>query len=373
MERSDIKLNHKLNLSDHIACHDEAANTGRVWSGVLLNENDIEAAKCSFPIQDDVSYNKTTECMIKDIQNKNNILCPAGYFITSYSPEKNKAVCCKLTDGQVNVVSETACSTKFGKEDDFDFTCPDKTYLTSVNITATTRQYKCCPGKKVGSKNGGRDLKNICDDLGIEACTQNQIDSLNKQCEIFGIGQCKKESVNDVYNKCQQYGLFYENNNQIVNPQSYMVCHPSNVAYVKQQCEEKGIDNCTWANLQNGSELVELVDTLDAQNKIYDERITKNEDQLSYLFGWFPEGRKIRAFLLSLSLTITIGVIAHFTQQYVVGVILILLSWGLIGNYVMETPVESQIKFAPDFVAPVADQLPAPIDDIPTEIISQPI
>jgi len=247
---------------------------GKIWSGFKISRNQqgepsMQTAKCGNIVAQNDIYNLkkgdqlNNLCECEEINEKNGeFTCPSGKFITNYNPSAKKASCCILCNGDNSVkgtYDPKDCNILFKDKNVLDVTCPDNTFLGSININSNNSKLSCCsPNFKNQTQSPQTD---------------------NPNCKKYGLEQCNMDLIKSTEAKCQEYGMRYfdSTDNKYKNTDSYMDCHIDNFSKLENLCKEHNINPCNFYSLRQ-NQLTDIfkikndIGKIDAIQGIYEQK-----------------------------------------------------------------------------------------------------
>lgn len=259
----DTIINNKLNASSDITCSGAEIPGGKVFSGIYINKgllggNNMKYANCS----DLKSLKKVGDlekggmlgnvCDCEMVNIKDGIIqCPLNKFLKAYYPSKKKGSCCTpCVDSKLKTkYNDDFCQTIELSEGKENVMCPNGYYLSGVDLNK--RHIKCCKPELYGAKVvEKKENDEKCMALGLDNC--DDYEKYKAKCNMYGLKNCHIDEIKDIENKCEKYGLRYnKKDGSLINPHSNMICHESNIKYLDDFCDYRGIEECNLDKINN--------------------------------------------------------------------------------------------------------------------------
>lgn len=300
-----------------ISCKGNTGLIGGIWSGFELSQNvsgtpQMEYAKCSnVSLQNDI-YNlkkgslldNTCECEIV-AETNGEITCPAGKYITTYNSTTKKGICCELCSSDNKVKTSyrpTDCSIAFKEKNIHDVSCPNNTFLKSINVNQNNSKITCC---RANLQEGSTQENNLLPKASTEAhnlplkvstetnnspkvstetnnlpTVSSETNNMNtNKCKEYGLSVCTSEAINLAETKCNQYGMKYydSTDNKYKNTDSYLGCHIDNFGKLDEMCKQNSVTPCNFYGIrqQSWNDITTIkndISKIDAIDGIYEQK-----------------------------------------------------------------------------------------------------
>lgn len=284
-------------IDKNISCEQFGENDGGVWSSIhvfadLVGDRKVDKVGCRsikttadiYDVKSDTQLNNTCNCELIDNTGAS-FICPEGKFARTLYPLIGKTLCCALcSDDKIHTdYKHMDCTTVNKGTGNVNVSCPVKSLVRGVELNRDNVNVTCCfPRANSSLIQKDSNMKKRCEALGLQECNPSAVEQIEKECLQLGIADCNLTHLNNVKTKCDQYKMRYIQDGKTHNPDSHYECHHDNVPKMDNLCNELGVTECNWQNIESKRmESLKHLKQLQIQNRANVQRIAGLEKELT--------------------------------------------------------------------------------------------